>query len=129
MLFRSDFGYLMASIAFEFVVYLFVSALLTFFVVTMKNAGTALVMYFVVNFVMLIIGGITQTALLLGDTASSSYKLLQFFNDANVFTSLLIGGGASYGWKEVLTILLPNMFFGGIFVFLGWYIFRKKDLK
>ena len=125
----SDFGYLMASIAFEFVVYLFVSALLTFFVVTMKNAGTAIVMYFVVNFVMLIIGGITQTALLLGDTASSSYKLLQFFNDANVFTSLLIGGGASYGWKEVLTILLPNMFFGGIFVFLGWYIFRKKDLK
>ena len=125
----SDFGYLMASIAFEFVVYLFISALLTFFVVSMKNAGTAIVMYFAVNFVLLIVGSITQTALLLSDSTSSSYEVLKFFNDANMFTSLLIGGGASYTGKEVLTILLPNIFLTGVFVFFGWYIFRKKDLK
>lgn len=125
----SDFGYLMASIAFEFVVYLFISALLTFFVVSMKNAGTAIVMYFVVNFVMLIVGSITQTALLLADTTAASYKFLRFFNDANMFTSLLIGGGATYQWKEVLTILLPNISLCGLFIFFGWTIFRKKDLK
>lgn len=125
----SDFGYLMASIAFEFVVYLFISALLTFFIVSMKNAGTAIVMYFVVNFVLLIVGSITQTALLLGDPLSSSYETLQFFNDANMFTSLLIGGGASYTLRDVLTILLPNILLSGMFIFFGWYIFRKKDLK
>jgi ABC-type transport system involved in multi-copper enzyme maturation permease subunit len=125
----NDFGYLMASIAFEFVVYLFISALLTFFVVSMKNAGTAIVMYFAVNFVLLIVGSITQTALLLSDSTSSSYEVLKFFNDANMFTSLLIGGGASYTGKEVLTILLPNIFLIAVFVFFGWYIFRKKDLK
>ena len=125
----SDFGYLLASIAFEFVVYLFISALLTFFVVYMKKAGTAIVMYFAVNFVLLIVGSITQTALLLSDSTSSSYEVLKFFNDANMFTSLLIGGGASYTGKEVLTILLPNLFLTGVFVFFGWCIFRKKDLK
>ncbi len=125
----SDFGYLMASIAFEFVVYLFISALLTFFIISMKNAGVAIVMYFVVNFVLLIIGSITQTTLLLGDPASSSYEVLKFFNDANMFTSLLIGGGASYQWKEILTILLPNIFLAALFIFFGWYLFRKKDLK
>jgi hypothetical protein len=46
-----------------------------------------------------------------------------------MFTSLLIGGGASYTGKEVLTILLPNIFLIAVFVFFGWCIFRKKDLK
>jgi ABC-type transport system involved in multi-copper enzyme maturation permease subunit len=125
----SDFGYLMASIAFEFIVYLFISALLTFFIVSMKNAGTAIVMYFVVNFVMLIVGSITQTALLLADSAAASYKVLEVFNDANMFTSLLIGGGSAYQWRDIAVILLPNLIFGGMLIFFGWLIFRKKDLK
>ena len=125
----SDFWYLLASICFEFVVYLFISALLTFFIVSMKNAGIAIVMYFAINFVMLIIGGITQTALIMGDPASSSYEVLQFFNNANMFTSLVIGNGTSYNGTEIIAILVPSLVLTGVFAFFGWFVFKRKDLK
>ena len=124
-----DFGYLLASVGFEMIVYLFISALLMFFVVAMKNAGTAVVMYFVVNFFFLIVGSITQSIFMFADPTTSSYKVLEVVNNANMFTSLLIGGGVSYTAKEVLSILIPNILLGGLLVFLGLRIFKKKDLK
>ena len=109
--------------------YLFISALLTFFIVSMKNAGVAIVMYFVVSFVMMIVGGVTQVVAMLSDPASSSYAVLEFVNNANMFTSTLIGNGSSYQWKEVLAILLPSILLTGVLLFFGLRIFRKKDLK
>lgn len=126
-----DLGYLLLSIGLEILVYVFISVLLTFFIVSMKNAGTAIVMYFVVNFVLLIIGGITQTAAMLSDTTSGiSYEILEFFNQANVFTSTVIGSGTSYGAKELLLyVLFPNVALISLFTFLGYTVFKKKDLK
>ena len=125
----SDFGYLMASVALELVVYLFISALLIFFIVSTKNAGIAIVMYFAVNFILLIVGSITQTALMFADPTAASYEVLQFFNNANMFTSLLIGSGMSYTGTDLLTILLPNLALSALLIFFGLMIFRKKDLK
>lgn len=124
-----DFGYLMASIALEFVVYLFISALLTFFIVSMKNAGLAIVMYFAINFLLLIVGSITQMAFMFADPTTVSYDVLQFVNNANMFTSTLIGTGTGYTGMELIAILLPNLLLAAALVFFGWMIFRKKDLK
>lgn len=125
----SDFGYLMASIGLEIIVYLFVSALLVFMIAAMKNAGLAIVMYFVVNFVFLIVGGITQVALPFTDPESAVYGLLEFLNNANVFATTLIGGGTTYAAKELLALLLPNVFLTGALLVFGLLIFRRKDLK
>lgn len=125
----SDFGYLMGSIALEILVYLFVCALLTFFIVCMKNAGLSIVMFFIISFLMIIIGGITQAMVLFADPATTSYKILEIFNSANVFTTSIIGNGTSYKLNEILYLVLPNVCIMAILIVLGLSIFKKKDLK
>lgn len=125
----NDFGYLMASLGLEIIVYLFIAALLTFFMVFMKNSALAIVMYFAVNFVMIIVGSITQTAIVFADTASIGYKILEFFNSANVFVTTMIGGGTSYQINKLLYLLLPNVSLIILLVLLGVNVFNKKDLK
>ena len=125
----SDFGYLMGSIALEILVYLFVCALLTFFIVCMKNAGLSIVMFFIISFLMIIIGGITQAMGLFADPATTSYKILEIFNSANVFTTRIIGNGTSYKLNEILYLVLPNVCIMAILIVLGLSIFKKKDLK
>ena len=125
----SDFGYLMASIGFEMLVFTLISAILTFFIVFMKNAGLSIVMYFVVLFAMIIIGGITQASVMFVEPTDSAFKILEFFNVANVFTTMAIGSGTSYELKQVLYILLPNLAVLFATVTLGFVVFRKKDIK
>ncbi len=124
-----DFGYLMASIGFEMLTYVFLCAFLTFLIVFMKNAGLAIVIYFVTNFMMTIVGAITQTVVALVDPASVAHGILEFANTANVFATTAIGTGTGYGLKEVLSLLLPNVALIALFAFSGWSVFRKKDLK
>ncbi|MBR2988559.1 MAG: hypothetical protein IKC64_02415 [Clostridia bacterium] len=124
-----DFGYLMASIGFEILVYFFICALLTFFIVFMKNAGLAIVMYFVVSFVFMIVGTITQTTIAFVSPNGTAYAILEFLNTVNVFTSLAIGNGTSYTIFEVLSLTLPNIAFTVVLAIAGWLVFKKKDLK
>jgi ABC-type transport system involved in multi-copper enzyme maturation permease subunit len=125
----ADFGYLMASIGFEMIFYIFISALLSFFVVFMKNAVLSIVMYFVVNIAMTIIGSITQlVSPFIGQDRPFLHELLEFLNVSNVFTSLSIGS-ATYDLKTVLYLLLPNLVLSGLLIFLGLVVFKKKDLK
>ena len=124
-----DFGYLMASVALELLVYLFLCALLTFFIVRMKNAGLAIVMYFVVSFTMMIAGGITQTVVIFADPASTSYGILEFFNTANIFVTTAIGNGTSYELQDVLYLVLPVVASTALFIALGFLSFKKKDIK
>lgn len=125
----SDFGYFMASIGFKLLICLLVSALLTFFIVTMKNAGLAIVMYFVVNFGCVIIGVVTQTVFPFLDAGTAAHGILQFLNRANAFATMIVGNGTSYSLGEVLSLLLPNLVITAALILFGWMIFRKKDLK
>ena len=125
----SDFGYLMASLGLEIIIYVFISAVLTFFICSMKNTGLSVVMYFVLAFALIIVGSITQATFMFADPNKFSYKILEFFSVANAFTTTAIGAGASYTLKEILYIVLPNLAFSALAIFLGLIIFRKKDLK
>lgn len=125
----SDFGYFMASIGLELLVYIFVCALLTFFIVYMKNAGLSIVMYFVVSFVLMIVGSITLTAGMLSDPTELSYKVLEFLNTTNVFSTTVIGTGVTYTLKQVLHLVIPNGVMSIVLILLGLLIFKKKDLK
>ena len=125
----NDFGYLMASIGLEMIIYIFICALLTFFIVTMKNAGLAIVMYFVVSFVLMLVGSITQTTIILADPAETTYKVLEFFNTANAFVTTIIGNGTGYKLKDVLYVILPNLVTAIGLIIWGLLAFKKKDLK
>ncbi len=125
----ADFGYLMASVGLELLVFLLVSALLTFFIVYMKNAGLAIVMYFVVSFAMIIIGSITQTAFMFADPEATSYTVLEFLNTANAFTTTAIGMGTSYEARDILYLVLPNAVAIILLTVLGYVGFGKKDIK
>lgn len=125
----ADFGYLLLSVVFEILVYVFVSTLVCLLCVGMKNTGLAVVMYAAVNFLFTIIGSIFAAALMFSDPQSSAYPILQFFDKINLFTSTIIGGGSTYLFKDVLYILLPTVGGSALFILFGISIFKKKDLK
>ena len=57
------------------------------------------------------------------------YKILEFFNVANAFTTTAIGNGATYQWKEIVYLIVPNLALAIGLVFMGLGMFQKKDLK
>ncbi len=125
-----DLGYLLISLGLELLVYLFIAALSTFLCVFMKNAGLAVVINVAVSFLFSIIGSIVATAAMFADPADKALtELLEALNNANIFMGTYIGMTPSYEWKGLLPVLLFTV--GGIalFIALGTWTFRKKDLK
>ena len=122
-----DFGYLLLSIGFEMLVYCMVAALTSFLCVFMKNVGLTIVVYVALAFLMTIVGAVTMVAIEFVEN-KAAYELLTFLNNANVFSSTLIGS-VSYGWREWLYILVPTLGGAALFVGLGILVFKKKDLK
>ena len=125
----SDIGYFMLSLLFEILVYVFISALISFFCVAMKNAGVSVVMYVAVNFFFSIVGSITMVAGMAVEYDSTAYKVLEFLNNANLFTSTVIGTGTSYEASHILAVLCPTILGSALLLLLGIKIFNKKDLK
>ena len=124
-----DFGYLVLSLGFEMLIYVFISSLVCFFEVFMKNAGLAIVMYFAVNLLLAIIGGIVSLAWMFSDPNSAMYSVLEILSKANVFSTTLIGQGASYSLTDILCLLIPTIGGSAGLIFLGRAVFKKKDLK
>jgi ABC-type transport system involved in multi-copper enzyme maturation permease subunit len=122
----ADVGYLALSVLFEILLYVMISALVSFFTVVSPNMGVGIVLYVAVNLVFTIIGSITSVAYAF---TKEPHILVQILNDANLFTSRVIGGGTSYSWKEVLYVLVPALLGGVGFGAWGYFAFRKKDLK
>jgi hypothetical protein len=60
---------------------------------------------------------------------TSSAKILEILNKINLFSSTLIGSGASYSATDLLYAILPPICGTAILVWLGLTIFKKKDLK
>lgn len=128
-----DFGYFMASLAFELLILLFMAALLSWLCACTKNVGTAIVLYVAVIFLLVMLGSITQvfTQLL---PLTGKYEMLEKAMDVlsrlNVGTAAAyIGSGGTYTLRDVLYLTIPPLC--GILGItgLGVLVFRKKDLK
>ena len=127
---KSDLGYLLLSLGFELLVYIFIATLVCFFAVSMKNAGLAIVMYFAVNFLFVIIGGIVSVAGMAVDPANTVIsRLLEILTKSNVFLASVIGNGTAYTLTDVLCIVLPTVLGTVGFTLIGRLVFKKKDLK
>jgi len=55
--------------------------------------------------------------------------VLEILNNANVFTSTLIGSGVTYSAKDIFYILMPSVGGSVLAVLFGILIFNKKNLK
>lgn len=129
----ADFGYFMASLGFEILVLLFMSALLSWLCACMKNVGSAIVVYVAITFVLVLAGSIMQAVVAVVELAGNNPVLadtLMVIDRLNVGrAAAYIGAGTSYTWKDVLYLTLPPL--AGILGFtgLGLIGFGKKDLK
>ena len=129
----ADFGYFMASLAFEVLVLLFMAALLSWLCACMKKVGIAIVLYVAFTFGLLIIGSIIQVCIGILQSAGGNDVLLdvlKVLDRINVGMSTMhIGAGNSYTLSDVLYLTLTPL--TGILGFLGLGLltFSKKDMK
>lgn len=129
----SDFWYLLESLCFQILVYLFVSAFVAHLCATKNNMGLVIVLYIAVVLGCSMIAGILQVALIavgeMPDMEKTAH-VLDFIQRINIFnSSATIGLGTSYETKDVLYYILTPVI--GTLGILGHGIWRfsRKDLK
>lgn len=124
-----DFGYLMASLAFEMLVYFAIAAIVTFIATVSKNIGICILLYLAVALGFSIVGAVFQVAGAFLDPASKGYGIIEFLNALNIYTSTLIGAGTTYTAKQVLYILIAPLALTVGSTLLGMRLFARKNLK
>ena len=125
----NSFGYLLVSILFSVLLYVFISSLISFLSVCMKTTGLAVVIYIAINFFFSIIGTVIALVTMFVKQSDTSAKILEILQKVNLFTASHIGTGTSYSLSDVLCTLLPIIIGSTVCLFLGNYIFKKKDIK
>lgn len=125
----ADFGYLMASLAFEMLVYFAIAAIVTFIATLAKNMGICILLYLAVSLGFSIVGAVFQVAGAFLDPSATGYGVIEFLNALNIFTSTLIGAGTTYSAKEVLYIVAAPLALSAGCTLLGIRLFARKNLK
>ena len=129
----ADLGYFFASLGFELLVLLFMSALLSLLCTCSKNLGIAIVLYLAFTFLLTIVGSFTQVIGAVAQTFVESEllaKVIKVIDRLNVgMSTSYIGTGSSYSLSDVLYLTLPALSGIAAFLGLGLVSFSKKDLK
>ena len=129
----SDFLYLLTSLGFELLVYIYVAAIISWLCVSAKNVGIAIVLYVAAVFGFTMISGILSigsAVLSIKGDSQLAIDIIDFFQRINVFyTCSSIGQGSEYALKDVLYYTSPPIIGTGAFLGLGLLKFNKKDLK
>ena len=126
----SSFLYLLISLLFSLLLYVFVSAIISALSVLMKNTGLAVVLFVAINFFFTIIGTVTTVAsIFINPEDSTTVKIFEILQKANPFLGAVIGRGTSYSLTDVLCILIPVVAGTALCIALGLTVFKKKDLK
>ena len=125
----ADFGYLMASIAFELLVYIAIAAIVTFIATLSKNMGICILLYLAISMGFAIVGAVFQVAGAFLDPSAAGYGAIELLNALNIYTSSLIGAGTTYTAKQVLYILAAPVALTVGCTLLGIRLFAHKNLK
>lgn len=129
----ADLQYLLVSLLFELLVYVFVAAFVSWLCVMMRNVGTMIVLYVAVVLGFTMIGTIVQTVgmvMTMEPGMEKTGEVLEFFNRINVFmSSATIGQGTAYEVGDVWYYVLPPLAGTAALLGHGLWRFGKKDLK
>ena len=129
----ADFWYLLESLFFQLLVYLFTAAFVSWLCATRRNVGIVIVLYIAVVLGSTMIAGILQVvimALEFEPNAEKTLRILNFFQRINIFnSSSTIGLGTSYTSEDIWYYALTPLLGTGCVLTLGMRKFAKKDLK
>ena len=129
----ADFWYLLESLLFDLLIYLFAAALVTWLCMTKKNVGIVIVLYVAIVMGCTLVGAILQIvsmALMMNPNTEKTMDVINFFQRINLFnSSAVIGTGTSYTTEDVLYYTLTPV--GGMLLLLlrGSRKFNRSDLK
>lgn len=129
--FGNDLGYFFLSLLFICLIYIFISAYISWLTVSTKSVGLTIVLYFVTIIVMTILLTILQLFGSLDLVSKSSTKVIKFVLDTNPFhlVANVIGKKTSYTLPQALKIILPTILASCSMVLFGISAIRKKDIK
>lgn len=129
----ADLWYLLESLLFELLVYVFAAAFVSWLCVMMRNIGTLIVLYVAVVLGFTMIGTIVQTVgmvMAMEPGMERTGEILEFFNRINVFmSSATVGQGTAYETKDVWYYVLPPLAGTAALLGHGLWRFNRKDLK
>ncbi len=128
-----DFLYLLESLLFELLVYIFIGAFISWLCVTMKNLGLVIVLYIAVVLCFSMIAGILQGVAMVLSAEPGMVKVvdvIDFLQRINIFnSSATIGMGTEYTTKDVLYYVLTPVLCSAALLGHGMWKFERKDLK
>lgn len=128
-----DFWYLLESLAFQMLVYIFVAALVSWLCASMKNVGLVIVLYVAIMLAMTMIASILMmviSVIQFDPSYETTVKVLEFFQKINIFNyATIIGMVPEYTAEDTLYLLLTPMVGTAAFLALGCLKFARKDLK
>ncbi|MBO5789476.1 MAG: hypothetical protein J6R42_05985 [Clostridia bacterium] len=132
--FAKDLGYLLLSLLFVVMAYVFLSAVISFLVVFTKNVGAAIVLNFALTLCMTMIISVLEVVVLFGTMSDGNETLLRIVDYAlkvNPFymLTMVIGKGVEYSTKEVLCFVFSTILYVTGLVLWGSKILTKKELK
>ena len=129
----ADFWYLLESLGFMLLVYIFVATFVSWLCVTAKNMGIVIVLYIAVVFGLSMVAGILQSVVIVLEMEPNMekwLKVLEFIQRINVFySSSTIGIGTSYAGEDVWYYVLPPTVSTVAMLGHGIWAFNRKDLK
>ena len=129
----ADFWYLLESLLFQMLVYLFVSAFVSSLCAIMKNIGLFIVLYIAIVLGFSMIAGIFEMVLITFETMpemENTVKVIEFLQKINIFnSSAKIGLDTSYQAEDVLYYVFTPLVLSCGMLGLGVWRFSKRDLK
>ena len=129
----ADMWYLLESLLFELLVYIFAAGFVSWLCVNMKNVGMVIVMYIAVVFGLTMVAGVLQVVIgvmQLDGGNEQTIKILEFFQRINVFnSSATIGLGTEYSKEDLLYYILPPVVGTVAVLSHGVLSFNRKDIK
>ena len=128
-----ELGYLLASVGLEFLLYLFVAALVCWLCVAVKNMGLTIVSYAAVNLGAGLVASIlliSRSVLVMDVGKEKTVEVLDFFTKINPFAATqYVGMGSSYQLEDIVYYGLVPVLYAALFIILAIVKFNRKDLK
>lgn len=129
----ADLWYFAESLAFELLILLLVSAMLTWLCTCMKNVGLVIVLYVASIFSLSLESALLQTVYQVMEWTNGNefiLSVLRFADKINIMSAAaMVGRGTSYRFEDVCYITIPTILATIAFTGFGILQFRKKDIK
>ena len=130
----TEFVYFLETIGFEMLVFIMVAALVTFLSVSVKNSGLTIVIYVGAILFFTLIGTIIAMSTGVLESVDEASKTNELINNIMRFipfygTATMIGVSDKYKLIDVFALLFDTIGYGALLYFIGFLIFKKKDIK